>query len=174
MRIAGALLACALFGCGGDSETGDAATSDLSMQLADLSAAVDLLSLPDLAVPIDLTQPGGDAGGGGSSDGMLPMPMVTLKLENYLNWCSVSVNGGLPNTMGLQTLTFPPNTVVTLNGATANASLFVWGYWVGTAGDTSPSHDHSMATTVTMDTNKTVQACCPLTSSPTTPCPPPT
>ena len=97
---------------------------------------------------------------------------ATLTLKNYLSWCSVSVNGGAASTASTRTLPFPKNTVVSLDGDKAN-STFVFGYWVGTAGDTGPSHDTAMATTVTMDGNRTAQACCPFASSPNTPCPPP-
>jgi hypothetical protein len=98
-------------------------------------------------------------------------PTVTLTLKNYVNWCSVTVNGGTPSTAD-QTLQFAPGTVVVLHGQEANAS-FVWGYWRGTDGDTSASHDTSQGTMVTMTADKTVQACCPTTAAPTTPCPDP-
>jgi uncharacterized protein YceK len=98
---------------------------------------------------------------------------VTLKLEDYLSWCSVSVNGAVASTNATQTLTVPQGTTVPLS-ATAASSVFVWGYWVGTDGDTSASHDTGQAATVTMDKSKVVQACCPFASSPSTPCPAPT
>jgi uncharacterized protein YceK len=98
---------------------------------------------------------------------------VTLKLEDYLSWCSVSVNGAVASTNATQTLTVPQGTMVPLS-ATAASSVFVWGYWVGTDGDTSASHDTGQAATVTMDKSKVVQACCPFASSPSTPCPAPT
>lgn len=97
----------------------------------------------------------------------------TLKIEDYLNWCKVSVNGGADSTAATQTFSFSSGTVVNLKGDTAG-TLFVWGYWTGTAGDTTSSHDTAKTTTVTMTGNKVVQACCPLASSPTTPCPAPT
>ena len=40
-------------------------------------------------------------------------------------------------------------------------SIFVWGYWTGTDGDTAAGHDTRMTTTVTMTSDKTVVACCP-------------
>jgi hypothetical protein len=98
---------------------------------------------------------------------------VTLKLENYLSWCSVSVNQGTASADATQTLTVPEGTVVPLS-ATAASNVFVWGYWVGTDGDTSASHDTAQAAMVTMDKSKVVQACCPFASSPSTPCPAPT
>jgi hypothetical protein len=99
--------------------------------------------------------------------------VVTLKLEDYLSWCSVSVNGGVASTNATQTLTVPQGTVVPLSGDAAS-SVFVWGYWVGTDADTGPSHDTGQSATVTMDKSKVVQACCPFASSPSTPCPAPT
>ena len=98
---------------------------------------------------------------------------VTLKLEDYLSWCSVSVNQGTASADATQTLTVPQGTVVPLT-ADAASSVFVWGYWVGTDGDTNASHDTGKAATVTMDKSKVVQACCPFASSPSTPCPAPT
>ena len=113
-----------------------------------------------------------DCGGTTTSTTIATGSTATLTLEDYLSWCSVSVNGGAASRAASQTLTFPMNSVVSLRADKAN-STFVFGYWVGTAGDTGPSHDTAMATTVTMDGNKTVQACCPFASSPNTPCPPP-
>jgi ABC-type Fe3+-hydroxamate transport system substrate-binding protein len=97
----------------------------------------------------------------------------TLKLESYLSWCSVSVNGGAASTDATQTLTVASGTMVPLS-ATPASSVFVWGYWVGTDGDTGASHDTAQAATVTMDKSKVVQACCPFASDPSTPCPAPT
>jgi hypothetical protein len=99
--------------------------------------------------------------------------MATLKLENYLSWCSVAVDNGAANTTALQTLMYPSGTVVHLSGDMAS-NIFVWGYWVGSDGDVSASHDQAMMTTVTMSGDKTVQACCPFATAPNTPCPPPT
>ena len=52
---------------------------------------------------------------------------------------------------------------------------FEWGYWVGTVGDTGASHDTMMMTTVKMDKDRTVQACCPFATGPQAhqPCPAP-
>jgi len=78
----------------------------------------------------------------------------TLTIDNYLGWCSVTVNG----TAYAGPRTFPEGTVAALHGDTANATLFVWGFWTRTDhGD----HDTMMSTTVTMTANKTVFACCP-------------
>ena len=97
---------------------------------------------------------------------------ATLTIKNYLSWCTVSVSGGSATTTATQVLPFTRGSVVSLSGDKADPT-FVFGYWVGTAGDTGPTHDTSMATTVTMDGDKTVQACCPFASDPNTPCPAP-
>jgi hypothetical protein len=95
---------------------------------------------------------------------------ITLTIENYLSWCTVTENGGPL----VGAMTFPAGTVVHL-GAVPESSLFIWGYWVGTDGDTGSAHDTNMMTTVTMTASKTVQACCPdAPPSPLAPCPPPT
>ena len=131
-------------GCGDDSTTTE----------MDLSSVVHDLSMP--------SNPG-DGGG-----------MVNLKIENYLNWCSVVVENGAASTAAVITKSVAPGTTVHLAGDTASAASFVWGYWRGTAGDTGAAHDTNKMTTVTVSADKTVQACCPLTSAPTTPCPDPT
>jgi hypothetical protein len=121
---------------------------------------------------------GGQAPHDGAADTVSPADgagTFTLKIENYLSWCSVTEQGTDESSTALVTMTFPAGTVVDLN-AMALSSTFVWGYWVGTAGDTTSAHDTSMSTTVTMTANKTVQACCPF--APTggglaTPCPSP-
>lgn len=130
--------------------------------------------------------PDGSAGAGGTTgnpdsgtpdSGATPdaAPPVThtLKIEDYLSWCSVGVNGGASSTAATTTLTFPEGTVVNLHGDKATGT-FVFGYWRGTSGDTSASHDTQVDTTVTMDGDKTIQACCPFANDPTTPCPDPT
>jgi hypothetical protein len=116
---------------------------------------------------------GGGAGPGGA--GGAATSGFTLTIQNYLSWCNVTENGTAYDPPAqAPAMTFPAGTVVNLMGATANSTNFLWGYWVGTDGDTSASHDTNMTTTVTMTSNKVVQACCPLTSAPTTPCPAPT
>ena len=143
--------AAALGGCGDDS-----ADVDMIATIHDLSAASgDMAKVQDLA-----TSP--DAAG-----------MSTLKINDYLNWCTVAVNGGTSSTADPVTLMFPTGTVVNLVGDKASAT-FVWGYWRGTVGDTTAAHDTAKTTTVTMSGNKTVQACCPFASAPTMPCPDPT
>jgi hypothetical protein len=98
-----------------------------------------------------------DAGGG--SD-------VTLSINNYLAWCTVTEQ----SEAYMMSMEFPTGTVVNLD-AMPVADSFVWGYWTGTDGDTTTAHDTSMSTTVTMTGNKMVQACCPFTTAPSTPCP---
>jgi len=96
----------------------------------------------------------------------------TLTMENYLSWCTVTEQGTNESSTASVTMTFPAGTVVNLTAAALN-STFVWGYWVGTAGDTTSTHDTNMTTTVTMTANKTVQACCPIAGD-SSPCLPPT
>ncbi|HZS42382.1 MAG TPA: hypothetical protein VFF06_36380 [Polyangia bacterium] len=155
MRLACALVICGLAGCGSDDMT----QNDFGAPGADLSASHDLANASgDLA-----------SSGDGSSG-------ATLKLENYATWCTVSVNSApatTANTSGVQSYTFSPGTVVNLNSVAASGT-FVWGYWVGTAGDVGAGHDKSMSTTVTMSGDKVVQACCPFANAPNTPCPAPT
>lgn len=79
--------------------------------------------------------------------------MVTLTLNNFDAWCTVTEEGvAAPPTM-----MFPVGTVVHLNAGPVS-DAFVWGYWTGTDGG---AKDTKMSTTVTMSANKTVLACCP-------------
>jgi hypothetical protein len=138
-------------GCGGGSNSTDGpAAGDMSKASA---ADMTTMAMPDMA-----TSSTGDGGG-----------MFTLKLENYISWCALTVNNNAVPIMDVQTLQFAPNTVVNLSGDKKNAT-FVWGYWVGTTGDVGPSHDTMMMTTVKMDSDKTVQACCPFANMPNVPC----
>ncbi len=159
-----------IVGCGSDSTTTtvDAApvvTPDSAPLAAPDSAP---LSAPDATVaivpdaaPVTIdAPPAPDAATAGT---------VTLTVEDYLRWCSVTVEGGAATTVASTTMTFPMGTVVDLTAMKASAT-FVFGYWAGTDGDTTSAHDTNMDTTVTMTGNKTVQACCPFASAPTVPC----
>jgi hypothetical protein len=95
------------------------------------------------------SSPSTDAAAGSGSD-------VTLTISDYLAWCTVTEQSAAYS----MTKTFPKGTVVSLD-AMPVSSAFVWGYWTGTDGDTSGTHDTNMMTTVTMTTDKTVLACCP-------------
>ncbi len=85
--------------------------------------------------------------------------LYTLTVQNYLNWCDVTENGTLYAAGVPPVTSFAPNTVVNLSAAPNY--IFVWGYWTGTDGDKTSAHDMSMATTVTMTSNKTIVVCCP-------------
>jgi len=86
--------------------------------------------------------------------------IFTLSISNYLDWCTISVDGATSATT-IPDTSYREGTVVTLAGAPASAT-FVWGYWTGTDGDTTPSHDTSMTTSVTMSSDRSVLACCPI------------
>jgi hypothetical protein len=103
---------------------------------------------------------GGQATGGTGGQAAGDAGTFTLKMENYLTWCTVTEQGTPEGTTALVTMTFPAGTVVNLIGAAAS-DAFVWDYWRGTDGDTGAAHDTNMTTTVTMTKDKTVQACCP-------------
>ena len=94
-------------------------------------------------------------------DGGLPI----LTINNYLAWCTVTVNGAAY----AEPVGFASGTVVHLD-ATANTG-FVWGYWTNTDGANAGNggHDPNMATTVTMNASVTVEACCPQPPSSTCP-----
>jgi hypothetical protein len=172
----------------GDGATPDATASDsLTADAAPADSAVDSAvpdtatpdttpdtATPDTATP-DTATPDTATADTATADTATPdtAPSFTLKVENYASWCSVSVNGATANATEVQMFTFPAGTVVNLHSTALNGT-FVWGYWVGTASDTTGSHDTHMTTTVTVTKNQVIQACCPLASAPTDPCPAPT
>jgi hypothetical protein len=84
-----------------------------------------------------------------------PPQTFTLSITNYIDWCTITEEGVAFSA----TKAFPAGTVVHLHGDTKDAGLFVWGYWTGTD---PGGHDTMMTTTVTMTTNKSVLACCPV------------
>jgi hypothetical protein len=86
--------------------------------------------------------------------------MYTLTINNYLSWCSVKIDTDPARTNATITKMFDAGTVVQLTGDKASNS-FKWGFWTNTAGDTTVNRDQQMMTTVTMDSDKTVVACCP-------------
>ncbi len=80
---------------------------------------------------------------------------VLLTITNYLDWCSITVDG---DGGYIPTAAYLVGTVVDLDASPKPG--YVWGYWNGTDGDTG-SGDPKMATTVTMTASKEVFACCP-------------
>lgn len=86
----------------------------------------------------------------------------TLSIDNYLAWCSVSVDGGVatPNPPPAQ---FVPGTVVSLFGQPVSAT-FIWGYWRFTDAAPGGGHDISQNATVTMTSDRTVFVCCSFTN----------
>ncbi len=101
--------------------------------------------------------------GGSSVDAGMPsdggfdagQQVYILTIANYLNWCSIT---GLGDAGYLPTAAFIAGTVVPLEASPLPG--YVWGYWTGTDG-ADGGHDLNMHTTVTMDANKQVDACCP-------------
>jgi hypothetical protein len=173
----------AFAGCSEDDTTDTPGAADAAVDAvasSDSASAGDASAASDVVAEDASTDASADAPATEETDASDAQPNVdsafptfTLTLENYDSWCSVSVNSGFASTTGRQVLTFPVGTVVDLAGAPANGT-FIWGYWVGTAGDTLAAHDQNTSTTVTMDQDRLVQACCPFASAPGNPCPPPT
>lgn len=82
-----------------------------------------------------------------------------LTIDNYLSWCSVSVNGAA-FTANPPPTPFEPGTVVNLFAKPVSGT-FIWGYWSFTD---VPGHDTSQNTTVMMTSDRTVSVCCPFTN----------
>jgi len=104
-----------------------------------------------------------DTGGGGDTGATF-----RLTIDNYLSWCSVSVDGGTPTTATPITVDVAPNAVVHLHADPVAG--FIWGYWYGTPTD-GATKDTQTSQTVTVTKDMKIQACCPTQASPT--CPPP-
>lgn len=82
-----------------------------------------------------------------------------LAIDNYLAWCTVSVNGG-PFSANPAPTVYAPGTVVPLSGQPASPT-FIWGYWRFT--DVA-GHDVNQVTQVTMTSDRTVFVCCPFSN----------
>ena len=104
-----------------------------------------------------------------------PAGTVALTVKNYLNWCSVTVNGGAASSGAQQVVNVQPG-AITLTAKRASASFEVSGnMWHHTDGDTNnmgepgtitnagdPATKTSTATaTVVAGTPKCVWVCCP-------------
>jgi len=118
--------------------------------------AFSVLSLSLTLACASNNSPAGGTGGAGGDGGAVT---YTLTVQNYLDWCDVTENGTAYPAAVPPAMSFAPGTVVHLSAAPN--SIFVWGYWTGTDGDTGAGHDTGMTTTVTMTSDKTVVACCP-------------
>jgi hypothetical protein len=106
---------------------------------------------------------GGRVGSGGATDASVDAPAtVTLTVTDYLSWCTITVGSNVPYATASKTFDVPVGTVVHLT-ATPNASL-TWAYWTGTD-NTDGGKDSNTQTTVTMNADKTVLACCPPNTS---------
>ena len=92
-----------------------------------------------------------------------PTTMYTLMINNYSGWCTVTENGASYS----PSKSFPAGTVVNLTAA-PESGTFVWGYWSGTD---AGSHDTNMTTTVTMNADQNVLACCPVKPPASQTCP---
>jgi hypothetical protein len=101
-----------------------------------------------------------DAGPDGGQEAFI------LTIINYNDGCSITEDGSPYRPMSAAVA----GTVVALNATPVPG--YSWGYWTGTDGDTG-SNDANMATTVTMNANKQVVACCPLAPPSAQVCPTP-
>lgn len=150
------VLAVMLFACGGDDNTNktpDAHTVDAPKDAA-ADAAHD--AAHDAATP--------DA----PPDG--PSGTQQLTVKNYLNWCSVSVNGGAASSAAQQQVFVQPGqialTASPLTGFELDANM-----WHHTDGDTGGTGEGGTVTgttsattaTVTSTSGKCVWVCCPFT-----------
>jgi hypothetical protein len=81
----------------------------------------------------------------------------TLTINNDVAWCSVTVNGGPPDTSLTIIASIFPDTVAKLH---ADPLLgFIWGFWNGTDDGNGYTQQD---TTVTMTSDLGVEVCCPI------------
>lgn len=161
-----------------EDATNDVTTSDVSTSDVETT---DSGTTPPTDAGSDVTS-SNDSGsadsGGGSSDasgdgGDGAAAQVTLTVHDYLNWCTVTVNGGTASTSDPQTYSFAPGTSVSAHGDTANASAFYWGYWGNVAADGGLSdggEDLGKTVTFTITHDMTINACCPDNGQPLSQC----
>jgi hypothetical protein len=103
-------------------------------------------------------------GGGNGCGGATPVALTVLNVDS---WCTVSIAGGAPSSLGSQTVCVADGSV-TLD-ATANTG-FKLGNWFGTTGDTgtgdpgSVTGTKSEATAAVTGTTACVSVCCPFTN----------
>jgi hypothetical protein len=93
--------------------------------------------------------------------------LFTLTIDNYINWCSISVDGGQPSSANPISKSFPQGTVVMLQAAPV-LDIFVWGYWTDTD---AGALDTNQSTQVTMSADRSVLACCPFKPPASQTCP---
>ena len=141
--------------CSSSTSTDDGGTADASN---DTSSQKDSTTQNDGA-PSDASQ--SDASDGAAA--------FTLTVRDYLNWCSVKVNGGTASTADPQTYSFGPDASVALHGESAADASFYWGYWQG-PGIADGGQDPAQDVTMQITGNVTVHACCPDNGSPLTQC----
>jgi hypothetical protein len=80
----------------------------------------------------------------------------------------VTIGNDAPTDGFLPSKTVPDDTVVSLSAQPK--ATFSFGFWIGTDGDKSASHDQNASTQVTVGTkNITVHVCCPFGSGTTCP-----
>jgi hypothetical protein len=84
----------------------------------------------------------------------------TLTITNQDDWCDFTIDA-TAYTGPTASQSFPAGTVVNLTAAPQSG--FIWGSWSGT------SDDSSMSTTVTMNSDESIQVCCPDTGQTTCP-----
>lgn len=147
-------LALLLAACGGDSNPVDAQVADTHP--ANHDGTVDTATVAD--GPVADAEIKTDAGG------------PTLKLKNYLAWCSVSVDGHPASTMSEQDITVATGDV-TLVATAAPGFILGTAPWHHTSGDTGAGEAGtvtgtgtaatSTVTAVVSSTGKCVWICCP-------------
>jgi hypothetical protein len=158
--------------CSTSPTTDDGGTQDATNDVTQQDSSNKDSSTQDSAkdVAADTTSDTGSTDAGSDGDGAV---QLTLTINDYISWCSVTVNGGTPSTGNPQTYMFAPNTMVTVHGDTANSSAFYWGYWGNVAPDgglADGGEDLGKTVSFTITRDMTLNACCPDLNQPLTQC----
>jgi hypothetical protein len=91
----------------------------------------------------------------------------TLTIDNYIAWCSITVDGGPPSAAISISKSFPDGTLVSLQ-AVPVSDIFVWGYWADTD---AAKTDANQSIQVTMSADRHFLACCPFKPPASQTCP---
>jgi hypothetical protein len=111
-----------------------------------------LASVASVAFLVLLCHCGSTSGGGTPPNDAGPGSGFVLSIANIKDWCAITVDGAALNATA--SYTFDAGTVVPLSAVGSPPGTFTFAFWTDTDNNTSAS------TTVTMDADKNVSACC--------------
>jgi hypothetical protein len=112
----------------------------------------------------------GGAASGGSGGSSSDAGCVELTVNNFLNWCAVSINGGTPSTEATITSCVPAGTVDLTATAAPGFEIGTSDPWIsGTTADKIDGGTTSATVTAKEGTSACVFVCCPFAEGGTEP-----